>query len=205
MAAKLSLSFAVLALLACDSAFVIDSDGNIEVAISTRGPDPDPDGYSLTVDGAQAYVLPAAGSLVLQLKQGNHTVQVGGLAENCAVEGANPRTVVVGSGGAVDVSFGVVCVKATTGGFRVVISTAGTSTDPDGYELSVAGASSRLIPSEATEVFDGLMAGLHLITIKGLAEGCAVDGTNPRPATVVPGKTVTVRISVLCGVGDTPA
>jgi DNA-binding beta-propeller fold protein YncE len=102
----------------CESAVIIDSDGSIEVVISTRGQDPDPDGYSLTVDGKQAYVLPSSGSLVLQLGQGNHTVQVGGLAENCSVEGANPRAIAVGPSGTVDVSFTVVCERATTGGFR---------------------------------------------------------------------------------------
>ena len=45
---------AVFLLTACESAVIVDSSGSIEVAISTRGPDPDPDGYSLTVDGDQA-------------------------------------------------------------------------------------------------------------------------------------------------------
>lgn len=190
---------ALLLLGGCESAFVIDSDGSIEVAISTRGPDPDPDGYSLAVDGDQLYVLPAAGSLTLQLSQGNHSVQVGGLADNCAVDGANPRTIVVGPSGAADVSFSVVCVRATTGGFNVVVTTNGTSPDPDGYELSVAGESSRFIAIDATETFTGLTPGMHLITLKDLADGCTLVGGNPRPSTVVPGKTVTVRLQVSCG------
>jgi hypothetical protein len=33
----------------------------------------------------------------------------------------------------------------------------------------------------ATEVFDGLAPGLHLITLKDLAEGCELVGGNPRP------------------------
>jgi hypothetical protein len=111
-------TLATLALLlsgGCESVVILDSDGSIEVAINTRGQDIDPDGYSLTVDGDQAYVLPAAGSLVLQLDQGSHSVQLGGLAENCAVDGANPRSIAVGPGGAADVSLSVVCVRATTG------------------------------------------------------------------------------------------
>ncbi|HEY8257645.1 MAG TPA: hypothetical protein VIG08_08320 [Gemmatimonadales bacterium] len=205
MVANLSFSLAVLTLFSCDSAFIVDSDGNIEVAISTRGPDPDPDGYSLTVDGSQAYFLPAAGSLVLQLQKGNHTVQLGGLADNCAVEGSNPRTVVVSSGGgAVNVTFGVVCVMATTGGFKIVVSTRGNSPDPDGYSLSVAGGETRRIGTQATENYLGLAAGRHLITLKDLAEGCSVSGSNPRLTTVVAGKSVTVNITVLCGVDDNP-
>ncbi|MGH7499733.1 MAG: hypothetical protein ACREL3_12880 [Gemmatimonadales bacterium] len=189
----------------CDNAFIVDSNGSIEVAISTRGPDPDPDGYSLTVDGNQAYILPAAGSLTLQLKEGNHRVQVGGLAENCAVDGPNPRTIVVGPGGVADVSFNVVCVRATTGGFIVVVRTSGTSPDPDGYLLSVAGVSARSIANDAAETFTGLVPGLHLITLKDLADGCTLVGGNPRPSTVVPGKNVTVRLEVSCGAPANPA
>jgi len=201
-------TLATLALLlsgGCESAVILDSDGSIEVAISTRGQDIDPDGYSLTVDGDQAYILPASGSLVLQLAQGSHTVQVGGLAENCAVDGANPRAIVVGPGGTVDVSFTVVCERATTGGFKVVVSTSGLSPDPDGYELSVAGAAaSRFVGTEATEIFLGLTAGRHLITLKGLADGCSLTGGNPRLATVLAGKTVQVRLAVACGASADP-
>ena len=182
MATTASITLAALALLlsgGCDSSFVIDSDGSIEVAISTRGLDLDSDGYSLTVDGAQAYILPPAGSLVLQLAQGSHTVQVGGLAANCAVEGANPRSVVVGPSGAVDVSFTVTCERATTGGFKVIVTTAGTGSDPNGYELSVAGSSSRQIDPEATEVFEGLTAGMHLITLKDSRRWLPAAGRQP--------------------------
>jgi hypothetical protein len=207
MATVSTFAFAALALVlsgGCDSVLIVDSDGNIEVAISTRGPDPDPDGYSLTVDGDQAYVLPAAGSLVLQLPQGNHSVQLGGLADNCSVDGANPRAVVVGGGGSVDVSFSVVCVRAATGGFRIVVSTSGPSPDPDGYQLFVAGAAnSRFIGTEATEIFERLTPGQHLITLKGLADGCSLTGGNPRLSTVIAGKTIQVRLSVACGLlGD---
>jgi hypothetical protein len=200
-------TLATLALLlsgGCESAVIIDSDGSIAIAISTRGPDPDPDGYSITVDGDQAYVLPAEGSLVLQLDQGSHSVQLGGIAANCAVEGANPRSIVVGPTGAADVSFSVACVRATTGGFKVVVSTSGLSPDPDGYELSVAGAGSVFIETEATEIFVGLTAGRYLITLKGVADGCSLTGGNPRLATVVPGKTVEVRLSVACGASGDP-
>ena len=188
----------------CDSVVIVDSDGKIQVAISTRGPDPDPDGYSLAVDGDQLYVLPAGGSLVLELAQGTHSVQLGGLADNCSVDGANPRSIVVGTGGAADVSFSVVCAPATTGGFKIVVTTGGSPLDPDGYQLFVAGAAaSRFIGTEATEIFEHLTPGLHLITLKGLANGCSLTGGNPHPSTVIAGKTVQVRLTVACGViGD---
>ncbi len=100
-------ALAVLLWGGCESAFVIDSDGIIEIAIRTRGSDPDAGGYSLIVDG-RMYALPSTGTLSLQLPPGGHRVEVVGLAENCLVDGANPRTVTVG-GGMAGVSIVVVC------------------------------------------------------------------------------------------------
>jgi hypothetical protein len=120
-------------------------------------------------------------------------------AANCSVDGTNPRSIVVGAGGTADVSFSVVCVRATTGGFKIVVSTSGLSPDPDGYELAVAGAAPRFIETDATEIFEGLTPGLHIITLKDLADGCSLTGGNPRPTTVVPGKTVQVLLNVSCG------
>ena len=69
MAANLTISIAALALLLsteCQNAFDSDSDGNIHVAISTRGSNLDSDGYSLTVDGDLDYTVAAQGTLALQ-------------------------------------------------------------------------------------------------------------------------------------------
>ncbi len=114
MAANLTISIAALALLLsteCQNAFDFDSDGNIHVAISTRGSSLDADGYSLTVDGDLAYAVAAQGTLALQLVEGTHTVQLGGLSANCAVDGENPRSIVVKPGGPATVTFAVTCVR----------------------------------------------------------------------------------------------
>ncbi len=115
MAANLTISIAALALLLsgeCQNAFDFDSDGNIHVAISTRGSGLDADGYSLTVDGDLAYAVAAQGTLALQLAEGTHTVQLGGLSANCAVDGENPRSILVKPGGQATVAFGVTCTRA---------------------------------------------------------------------------------------------
>jgi hypothetical protein len=115
MAANLTISIAALALLLsteCQNAFDFDSDGNIHVAISTRGSNLDSDGYSLTVDGDLAYEVAAQGTLALRLVEGTHTVQLGGLSANCAVDGENPRSIVVKPGGPATVAFGVTCARA---------------------------------------------------------------------------------------------
>jgi hypothetical protein len=103
---------AVLAFAAgCGETLIsVSSDGRIEVSVSTNGSDPDSDGFSVTVDGGTARFVAPDGSLVLDsLSEGSHSVLLTGLAEDCRVEGSNPRVVVVGQDGQADVSFDVRC------------------------------------------------------------------------------------------------
>jgi hypothetical protein len=185
----------------CDETFIsVSSDGRIEVSVSTNGSDPDTDGFSVTVDGGTASFVAPGGSVVLDsLSEGSHSVLLAGLAENCQVEGTNPRVVVVSQDGQANVSFDVRCARATTGGFTIQVTTAGAEPDTDGYALAVAGGDIRMIGPNASETFLGLVPGVHLVTLKDLDEPCAVAGGNPQPFTVVPGKAVLVRLAVVCG------
>jgi hypothetical protein len=191
----------VAPLAGCDETLIsVNTDGRIQVAVNTSGLDTDTDGFSVSVDGGTLQFVDAGGTVTLtNLSTGSHSVQLSGLAENCRVEGANPRSVVVESDGTAQVAFQVRCALATRGGFRVMVTTSGSSTDPDGYQLSVAGDETRSIGVTATETFVGLSAGQHLITLKDVDPPCAVTGGNPQPFTVVPGKTVPVRLAVTCG------
>jgi methylmalonyl-CoA mutase cobalamin-binding subunit len=193
---------AILAFAAgCDETLIsVSSDGRIEVAVRTNGSDVDTDGFSVTVDGGTARFVAPGGSVILDsLSQGSHSVLLSGLAENCQVEGTNPRPVVVGPDGQADVSFDVRCARATTGGFTIQVSTSGEAPDTDGYALAVAGADIRGIGPGASETFTGLTPGAHLVTLKDVDEPCAVTGGNPQLFTVIAGKTVLVRLAVACG------
>jgi hypothetical protein len=193
---------AILAFAAgCDETLIsVSSDGRIEVSVSTNGSDPDTDGFSVTVDGGTASFVAPGGSVVLDsLSQGSHSVRLTGLAENCQVEGTNPRVVVVGPDGQANVSFDVRCTPATTGGFTIQVTTSGAEPDIDGYALAVAGADIRTIGPNASETFLRLVPGVHLVTLKDLDEPCAVAGGNPQPLTVVPASAVLGRLAVVCG------
>jgi hypothetical protein len=110
-------SLAVLAFAAgCDETFIsISSDGRIEVAVSTNGSGFD--SFSVTVDGGTARLVAPGGRVVLDgLSEGSHSVLLSGLAENCRVEGTNPRVVVVGRDGQAHVSFDVSCAPAQAAG-----------------------------------------------------------------------------------------
>jgi hypothetical protein len=189
-------------LAGCDNTFIaVNTDGLIVVAVSTSGIDTDLDGFSVSVDGGtQQFVNPGGSVTLTGLSTGSHSVQLSGLADNCRVDGANPRTVVVQSDGSATVRFEVRCSQATTGGLQVQVSTSGSPTDPDGYQLNVAGGDeTRNIGTMASETFVGLTPGVHLVTLKDVDPPCAVVGGNPQPFGVVPGKTVTVHLAVACG------
>jgi hypothetical protein len=198
-----ALALTLLTFLAgCDETLIsVNTDGQIQVAVNTSGLDTDTDGFSVSVDGGlQQFVDPGGTVTLTNLSTGSHSVRLSGLAENCRVEGPNPRSVVVDSDGAAQVAFQVRCAQATTGGFLIVVTTGGSSTDPDGYQLTVAGDDeTRNIGITAQETFLNLTPGVHLITLKDVDPPCAVTGGNPQPYTVVPGKTVTVRLAVACG------
>ena len=189
--------------LGCAGATEIHTDGRIRITVHTTGSEPQTEEYLLTLDGERPQSVTANGSTIYDaVTEGPHVVHLFALADNCAVSGStSPRSVTVRGGDLTDITFTVTCVPPTTGGFRVVVTTEGPLVDEDGYQLSVAGSGLRSIGVDAEEAYEGLAPGLHLITLKDVADFCAVSGGNPQPYTVVPGKSVRVVITVRCGTG----
>jgi hypothetical protein len=103
-------------LAGCNETFIsISTDGRIDVAVSTSGVDTDTDGFSVSVDGGLEQFVEPDGRVTLDsLSEGSHRVRLSGLSDNCRVEGANPRSVVVKSDGVAEVAFQVRCSLATT-------------------------------------------------------------------------------------------
>ena len=84
--------------------------GSIKVTTTSSGPNPDPDGYTLALDGAAPVPIPNDGSHTFeQVAGGSHQIQLGGLAANCVAAGDNPRTVSLAAGGTATASFSVSC------------------------------------------------------------------------------------------------
>lgn len=172
--------------------------GAIGVTTSTTGSPIDPDGYSITVGGNAAGTIGANGTrLVPDLPVGTHEVELGGVADNCMVQGDNPRDVMVTQNQTTQVRFDVVC-SATTGLIEVTVTTTGSEPDPDGYVVDLDGAATQSVDVNGTTTFTGVEQGDHVITLQDLAPNCTVTTTNPVDADVTAGQTTDVAFSVSC-------
>jgi hypothetical protein len=171
---------------------------SLSVTTSTQGVELDPDGYSLLIDQSQSQAVGVAATLVVdRLPDGDHTLELAGLASNCSAQGENPRTITVKSGTTTNTAFAVLC-SATSGSIEVATSTSGSGTDTDGFALVIDGAERGPIGTSGTVSLSGITPGAHSLGLTGLAGNCQVVGENPRAVTVVAGQTAQVPFSVTC-------
>jgi PKD repeat protein len=74
--------------------FTVEQPKSLEVSIVTSGSNIDPDGYTLSVEGVDDRFVKANDNITYNdLYADEVQVQLSGIAANCAVGGANPRTV----------------------------------------------------------------------------------------------------------------
>jgi len=187
-----SLTFAV----ACGA-----TTGGLRITSTTTGPSPDPDGFTITIDGTAGETLATNGEItVVGLTSGAHTVGIAGVSGNCQVGGDNPRSVPVTPGSTGEAAFSIVCQTPppTTGTIRITTATSGPGTDLDGYAFSVDGGGDQPIGLNATGTVTNLGAGAHAVQLLGVAEHCTVSGANPRNVTVPAGGTIAVAFSLSC-------
>ena len=176
------------------------TNGSLTVTTNTTGSNLDPDGYTVVVDnGAASQPIPDNGSVTFTGPAGDHTVGLSGVAANCTVSGANPRTITVPAGGTTSTTFAVTCAAAsTTGNLTVTTGTTGSNLDPDGYTATVDGAASQPITDNGTVTFSGLSAGSHTVALSGIAGNCSVSGSNPQTVTVPSGGTASASFAISC-------
>ena len=68
--------------------------GDLTVTTKTTGDTPDPNGYTVTVDGGANQSIPASGSVKFSpVASGPHTVDLSDVAPNCTVTNGTQRTV----------------------------------------------------------------------------------------------------------------
>jgi hypothetical protein len=170
--------------------------GKIRVTTTTGGSEPDPDGYTVSLDSLQGVPIAGTGSLVLTADPGDHTVELGGLAPNCGVAGELRRSVQVVAGDTAAIGFEVTC-SATAGGLRVVVTTTGDLPD-DGYLLSLDQGTPQPVAANADFTLTALTVGDHVLELSDIAQNCSVAGGNPRSVTVSAGDVVEVSFEISC-------
>jgi len=84
--------------------------GALEVAVTTSGADPDPNGYIVSVTGAPDQTVASTGTVTfVGLSVGAHTVQLTGVTANCTVD-QNPQSVTVVAEQTVQATFTIMCL-----------------------------------------------------------------------------------------------
>lgn len=180
--------------VSCGSAL----SGTLQVTTETTGQATDPDGYLVGLDGVQSRAIGINGSVTFTgVSTGGHTVALSGIAGNCTVSGGTLRTVTVPADGVATVLYAVSCTAAT-GELTVTTSTSGASLDPDGYTVTIDGASSQAIAINGSVSFTGLTAGGHAVVLADVASNCSVNGGKSRTVIVPAGGSMQESFQVSC-------
>ncbi len=111
--------------------------GNVRITTTVVGTDPDPNGYRLLVaaaDFATSATIGTAETSTISLAPDTYIITLDDIAVNCEVTGQSSRSVAVGEGATIDVSFEVNCAPAT----RIAFANAG---DDEIYTMKSNGMS----------------------------------------------------------------
>lgn len=106
------MAVALLALSGCDDDDPIAPEtGTLEVEVTVAGDGTDDDGFQLQLDQASTtQPVDPDNPLTLQdVDAGDHSVELTDVADNCTVDGDNPRTVTVTADATETVTFEVTC------------------------------------------------------------------------------------------------
>ena len=173
------------------------NEGTLEVLASTTGSDPDPDGYTFSVDDGAPRPLNTNGAdTVTSLSPGTHTVTLAGVAPNCLLSGENPRNVEIAAASMTSLDFHIACNQ--TPGILVSVATTGEEPDPDGYQVAVDGGVPEPLSINGSVRIGGLTPGEHDVALLNVADNCAVAENNPLRVVVPSGSTTTADFTVSC-------
>ena len=100
----------VRGLTAVGPVFNVITTGTVRVFVSTTGPDPDSDGYTLLLDGSVNLAAAIDDTVAFDdVEEGTHDLELTGLAANCSTGASNPRSISVAAGDTTESSFSVTC------------------------------------------------------------------------------------------------
>jgi len=183
-----------------------DVDRRLAVVVYTDGEQPVRFlGYTAVVDGVSFTLeedvpgehVMVHGRVLEDVLPGARSVELLGIADNCTLDGANPRSVEIPSGSARSrLDFEVTCFE-DAGDLAIRTYTAGVDLDPDGYLLNFDGVD-RSIGIDDRLVFADIPTGSYTVRLSDVADNCWLLGDNPVEALVQVATTTTVNFDVRC-------
>jgi hypothetical protein len=126
--------------------------GSVEITLRITGPNPDPDGCKLAIDGGSTRQMRADETVVFSdLEVGLHSLAVINLAPSCSVAGGNPQPIEVREGATSSVELEILCVPGRegitvskimlgvvpNGNETLEVAALDADGDPDGWSASV--------------------------------------------------------------------
>ena len=168
----------------------------LAVEARTSGEDIDPGGYTVRVDGERPTPLGANSTVDFQVSTSiTHSVELLGVAENCAIVGDNPKLVQVGFVPEA-VTFEVQC--EAFGSIAVSVRTTGVTLDWNGYEVRDDRGSKATSAANDDLLFPDKAAGSYMISIVDVEANCSASGPNPRSVSVSAGQTTNLTFDISC-------
>lgn len=164
----------------------------IRVLVKSSGDDLDVDGYQVLLDGQIRLPVDDILSASSIATRGEHTVELRNVAPNCTVNGPNPRTVTVESGGTIT-QFQVVCLAT---GFSVTTHSTGADV-PQKYRLTVDERPPAPVLANGVQTYSRLLPGRHLVTLQ-VPNNCTVVGGSQITVDVVWQNVASITLEVSC-------
>jgi hypothetical protein len=193
---------AVFLSIGCDDPIRPPDHGAIQVVVLASGEDVISDGMRVNILNGPIRQF-GSGSLdllVQEMAPGVHAVRIEGMAANCQIVSANPRSVTVVSNQTTIAEFSMTC-SARVGSVRVAAATTGADIDPDGYTATVIGGPSGPISVNGTATLASVREGSRLVTLGGVAPNCTITGPDTLGVLVALGATADVAFSLQCQTG----
>ena len=176
--------------------------GTLVVVTESNGTPADPNGYTLRLDDEAAGTIGVNATRTLgQLPPGVHTVVLGGVADNCAVQGQSSRSATVTAAQTTTLTFTVVCA-ATTGSLTVTV--AGLPSGAEG-DVAVTGPGGFSRDVTATTTIAGLPPGDYTVTASSVTAGGSTWTASPatRTVPVAAGASATATVTYSAAPGAT--
>jgi hypothetical protein len=172
--------------------------GLLEITTATTGVTPTGNGYTYILDDNPARPIGFNTTIQLQgLFAADHTIELTGLPQECAVSGQNPVTTTVTPDVPGSAVFEVSCVAPGIGNIMVTAATTGPGAEPN-YGLLLDGEDQGIIGANGTQVLPDVPAGPHAVGVNGIPANCQLQEANPQTVTVLADEIPNVPFTITC-------